>query len=450
MNFDLFDSETNYNTTIFAESGSGKSYLANEIIRSYLSTNDKIWAIDAGESYKKLSNSFKGNFIAFNENSEMSMNPFTMIDDQDPNAFSEAVTMLSGLIVAMAFSNDKVSDLQYKVIEEIIGKVWFEKGCSSKIDDVADLLKKDDDRRIRDVGRQLFSFTAKGQYGKYFDKPHNVTFSGDFNVLELDGLSENPDLQAVVLYILIVQIQQAMYHDFKIDRNIKRIVLIDEAWDLLGNSPAVTVFIERGFRRFRKYNGAGVVISQSPFDMQSTSAGRAIMENAANSLILKQKDSTITSAEKDNLLSVPDAGYRLLKKVKTVKGHYSEIFFNCQDSGMGIGRLIVDPNRMLMYSTSAKDNALLDKYANLGYGLNDSLIKACEERRLIRYPLERPNFLDQNVKKMIKQNNITAIFGCTKLDEKNLFKAIEEGNLLDDDGEILDKKNELDKADFVA
>ncbi|WP_028865103.1 type IV secretion system protein TraC [Psychromonas aquimarina] len=431
MNFDLFDSETNYNTLIYAESGSGKSFVANEITRSYLSTNDKVWTIDAGESYKKLSRAFNGNFIAFNENADISMNPFTMIDDTDPNAFNEAVTMLSGLIVAMAFSNDKVSDLQYKVIEEIIGRVWNEKGQKAKIDDVAKELKDDSDQRIRDVGRQLYSFTSQGQFGKYFDKPHNISFHGDFNVLELDGLSETLDLQAVVLYILIVQIQQAMYHEHKLDRTVKRIVIIDEAWDLLGNSPAVTEFMERGFRRFRKYNGCGIVITQSIMDLQRSAAGRAIAENAANSLILKQKDSTITAAEKDNLMSLPPAGYRLLKKVSTVKGHFSEIFFNCQDSGMGIGRFIVDPNRTLMYSTLAQDNALIDKYTNAGCSLPEALTKSCEEKRMIRYPLTRPAFLDYNLATLIKNNNVTGLFNSTQNDEKKLYEVIENDEILE-------------------
>ncbi|MEZ9922348.1 type IV secretion system protein TraC, partial [Vibrio breoganii] len=65
MNVDLFDSKTNYNLNIYAQSGSGKSFLSNEIIRAYLSTGNKAWAIDAGESYKKLSQSLGGTFTTF-------------------------------------------------------------------------------------------------------------------------------------------------------------------------------------------------------------------------------------------------------------------------------------------------------------------------------------------------------------------------------------------------
>lgn len=392
MNFSLFDSTTNYNTLIYAESGSGKSYLTNEIIRSYLSTGNKIWAIDAGESYKKISKSFKGSYTAFNESNDISLNPFTMIDDRDRKAFLDSLDMLAGVIMAMAFTSYAPSDLQHSEVERILMEVWREKGKKALIDDVAAKCLEQTDVRVRDIGVQLYAFTTKGQFGHFFDKPHNIEFKGNFNVLELDGLDKTPRLQAVVLFMLMVQISHSMYEEFKLDRNIKRLVIIDEAWDLLGNSPAVTAFMEKGFRRFRKYNGSGIVVTQSINDLQKSEAGKAIAENAANSLILKQKESTIASAENDNLMSLPPAAYRLLKKVTTESGHYSEIFFNT-NRGMGVGRLIVDPLRNLMYSTNPKDNAAIDEHIKRGCPLDEAMMNVIDERDMMRYDMKVPAFL---------------------------------------------------------
>lgn len=392
MNFDLFDSNTNYNTLIYAESGSGKSFLTNEIIRSYLSMGHKAWAIDAGESYKKLSSSFDGNFTAFNEEKGLSINPFTMIAENDTKAFNDSLEMLAGVIIAMAFTQSAPSDLQHAEVERILSIVWHEKGQSALIDDVAQKCLEQSDQRVRDIGTQLYAFTTKGQFGCYFDKPHNIEFTGNFNVLELDGLDKTPRLQAVVLFMLMVQISHSMYEEFKLDRKIKRLVIIDEAWDLLGNSPAVTAFMEKGFRRFRKYNGAGIVVTQSIMDLQKSEAGRAIAENAANSLILKQKDATIANAEKENLMSMPPAAYRLLKKVTTEAGHYSEIFFNT-NNGMGIGRLIVDPLRILMFSTKADDNYDIDHYTKRGHKLDAAMMQVVNDRKMLRYPIDKPSFL---------------------------------------------------------
>ena len=54
MAMDIFDSNTNYNTCIVAASGSGKSFLTNDIITSYISSGAKCWVIDIGRSYEKL------------------------------------------------------------------------------------------------------------------------------------------------------------------------------------------------------------------------------------------------------------------------------------------------------------------------------------------------------------------------------------------------------------
>lgn len=401
MNVDLFDSKTNYNTLIYAESGSGKSFLTNEIIRSYLSTNGKVWAIDAGESYKKLSKSFDGQFTAFNDDAQISCNPFTMIPENDPAAFDDSLEMLAGCILAMAFTKSSPSDLQVNEVERILSEVWHEKGRSALIDDVAAKCiaegEQREDPRISDIGYQLYAFTTQGQFGKYFDKPHNIEFNRDFNVLELDGLSKRPRLQAVVLFMLMVQISHSMYEEFKQDRSVKRCVIIDEAWDLLGNSKAVEQFMEKGFRRFRKYNGCGIIVTQSIKDLQKSEAGRAIAENAAFSLILKQKESTITDAEKQDLMSMPEVGYRLLKKITTEGGHYSEIFFNT-NRGMGIGRLIVDPLRIVMYSTKAEDNEKIDKHLNNDTPLEEAMMRVVSEQNMARYSMDRPSFLDERYK----------------------------------------------------
>lgn len=428
MSVDIFDSVTNYNTLIYAESGAGKSFLTNEIIRAYMSTGGNVWAIDAGESYKKTSKFFNGTFTAFNEDADLSLNPFTMIPEDDPRAFNDSVEMLAGCILAMAFKRDKPSDYQVSEVERVLGEVWAEKGRNALIDDVAKKLLNQtgpDAAAIRQVGTQLYAFTTEGRFGHYFDKPHNVEFNGSFNVLELDGLQNTPQLQAVVLFMLIVQISHAMYSEYKKDRSVKRLVIIDEAWDLLGNSLAVAEFMEKGFRRFRKYNGAGIIVTQSIKDLQTSEAGRAIAENAANSLILKQKEATITAAEKDDLMSLPKAGYRLLKKVKTETGHYSEIFFNT-NRGMGIGRLIVDPMRVLMYSTKAQDNQEIDDYVRSGLPLDESILRVAHDRRMMRYPMPRPEFLDYSKNQLRNEFLVDAYLGASEDEEAKIFKAMDD------------------------
>ncbi|MBL4955131.1 hypothetical protein JK635_23560, partial [Neobacillus sp. YIM B02564] len=49
--FDLFDSQTNFNAVVFAESGAGKSFFTQQLVTDYLAEGAKIWVIDTGRSY---------------------------------------------------------------------------------------------------------------------------------------------------------------------------------------------------------------------------------------------------------------------------------------------------------------------------------------------------------------------------------------------------------------
>ncbi|MDP1773973.1 MAG: type IV secretion system protein TraC [Methylobacter sp.] len=345
MNMDIFDSNTNYNTCIVAASGSGKSFLTNDIITSYISSGAKCWVIDIGRSYEKLTHAIGGDFVEFGEKSQICLNPFQIIKN-----YNEEADMLVGIIVSMAAMEDKLSDLQHARLRSILKELWDEYGVGMTVDRVAEKLLQDQDRRVIDMGHQLFAFTSTGEYGRFFNGENNVNFNNALTCLELEELKGRSHLQQVVLLILIYQIQQAMYLG---NRDQRKILIIDEAWDLLAKGN-IARFIETGYRRFRKYNGAAITITQSLNDLYSSPSGVAIAENSANLYLLYQKPETIESIKRQNRLMIGEGGFTFLKSVHTVTGQYSEIFF-VTSYGVGIGRLIVDKYTKLLYSTHPDD-----------------------------------------------------------------------------------------------
>ena len=345
MNMDIFDSNTNYNTCVVAASGSGKSFLTNDIITSYISSGAKCWVIDIGRSYEKLTNAIGGDFVEFGEKSQICLNPFQIIKN-----YNEEADILVGIIVSMAAMEDKLSDLQHARLRSILKELWDEYEGSMTVDLVANKLLEDEDRRVVDMGHQLFAFTTGGEYGRFFNGVNNVNFNNSLTCLELEELKGRSHLQQVVLLILIYQIQQAMYLG---NRDQRKILIIDEAWDLLAKGN-IARFIETGYRRFRKYNGAAITITQSLNDLYSSPSGVAIAENSANLYLLYQKPETIESIKRQNRLMIGDGGYTFLKSVHTVTGQYSEIFF-VTSYGVGIGRLMVDKYTKLLYSTHPDD-----------------------------------------------------------------------------------------------
>lgn len=370
MTVDLFDSGTNYNACIAAQSGAGKSFFTSYIITNYLSVGAKCWVIDVGRSYLNLCQTYGGDFIHFGPDSDICLNPFEIVKNYD-----EESDIIVGLVSAMAAPTNKLTDHQTANLKRVLSELWKEKGNAMIVDDIEQRLLASDDKRISDIGEQLFSFTTRGEYGKYFNGKNNVSFENRFSVLELDDLQGREHLQQVVLLQLIFQIQQDMYLG---NRDRRKIVIIDEAWSLLSKGD-VAEFIEHGYRRFRKYGGAAITVTQSIMDLYSNPTGRAIAENSANMYLLRQKGEAIDQLKELKRLPLSGGAYDLLKTVHTTAGAYSEIFF-ITEYGAGIGRLVVDPYQLLLYSTKAEDVQAIRDRTRAGMNIGEAITDILRER----------------------------------------------------------------------
>ena len=212
-----------------------------------------------------------------------------------------------------------------------------------------------------DVGHQLYPFTSGGEYGRFFTGANSIAFDANLVVLELEELKGRKHLQQVILLQLIYQIQQAMYLG---ERGQPKLVLIDEAWDLLTQGD-VAKFIETGYRRFRKYNGAAITVTQSLATSTPTPPGGPSPRTAPTPCCWPSPPTASTSSRREHRLPLTDAGAELLKTVHTVPGAYSEIMV-IGDQGAGIGRLVVDPFRRLLYSTKPADVAAIGQWRAQG------------------------------------------------------------------------------------
>lgn len=391
MNFSMHDTSSNKNMLICATSGGGKSFFTNDIILSYMSEGAQVWVIDVGRSYLKLAEAVGGDFIHFGSGSDISLNPFPMIVSMDGQKETrsrklspeeiEAIESgeeqddgeedaIVGLLVSMATINSPLDDVQLNALRTIISKKWMEKDREMLIDDVAEECAKSDDRRVSDLATRLHAFTSKGSYGRYFTRPNNVNFKNQLTVLELEELKSRAHLQKCVLLQLIYTIQQAVYLG---DRSQRKLVIIDEAWDLLANGgPEVQKFIEHAYRRFRKYGASVLLVTQSIQDMYKSPVGEAIVENSATKGLFSHKDEAVDKLKREAKLTLPDGGYQLLKTVHTNAPWYSEIFLETE-RGAGVGRLFVNDFQKLLYSTNPDEVAQIEKYTKQGMSTVDAI-----------------------------------------------------------------------------
>lgn len=376
---DLFDSDTNYNACIAAESGSGKSFLTNYIITAYRSLGAKVWCIDVGDSYKNICETYGGDYLDFHPDKKPCLNFFELIEDyfgEDPNNADGGgeEDLIIGLLTVMAAPQKGLDDFQIASLKKHVADLVRVHKKATTVDMVAESCLADTEQRVIDIGVQLYPFTSAGQYGRYFVGKNNIDFKNPFTVLELSRLESSEHLKQVVLLQLIYQIQQDMFLG---DRAQMKIVVIDEAWALLKGN--IGEFIEKGYRRFRKYKGAAITITQSINDIYKDGVGKAIADNSAFMLLLGQGESAINEAQASKRLALDDAGYRFLKTVRSSSGVYSEVFV-ISKAGQGISRLIVDPFSMLLYSTHPDDVSDIRRKKDAGMSTEQAINEIIRDR----------------------------------------------------------------------
>lgn len=371
MSMSLHDSSTNKNGVIAAESGSGKSFLLNEIILSYMSEGARVWVIDAGKSYKKLCESLEGDFVEFGEDSRICLNPFETITN-----WEEEEDGIVSLVGAMASVNANLSDLQIAELKRIMKVLWDERGQNMTVDDIREACISSEDPRVMDIGKQLYAFSSTGAYGRFFNGKNTADFRNDFTVLELDELQGRKHLRQVVLLQLIYQIQREMYLG---ERDRKKLVIIDEAWDLLKEGE-VSVFMEHAYRKFRKYGGSAIIATQAVTDLYDNKVGRAIADNSANMFLLGQKKESIEMVKEKKLLVLSPAGFNILRSVYTEAGVFSEIFL-ITERGQGVGRLVVSDFQGLLYSTAPEDVQAIKLYQDQGLSVSDAIKSVLRDRK---------------------------------------------------------------------
>lgn len=354
MLVDFYDSAGSFNFAIFATSGSGKSYLAEQLVSDHLSmsSTSKVWLVDTGYSYKKLNRLYNGEYIEFSHNSPISLNPFTNIID-----LKDEMDVLKNLLACMAAPNDGLNDYQMSELEAAIAAVWSAKGTEMNVTDVANYLIEQNEEEVHRIGKMLYPFTSTGQYGRWFDGPNNLNFNSRFVVLELEELKSRKHLSQVIMMLLISRLQ---YEMFLSGHSTRSMLLVDEGADILtqDSSNALGGFLDGAYRRIRKHGGCAGIITQRVADAAKTPAGQAILSNSPFKFILKQDAADLAEVERNQWLDLDPYGYSLLAGVHTVKNVYSE-FMLISPMGYGIGRLVVDPFTAVVYSTDGDDRQLI-------------------------------------------------------------------------------------------
>jgi conjugal transfer ATP-binding protein TraC len=428
MTYDLFANRSgNYNAAVVGTSGSGKSAFCNELVLRLLSEGDRGWIIDVGGSYKKLCDQLGGLYISFGKTAKINLNPFGMFQsviegycfdsapytDEQTRAEEEDLEMLVPVFEQMVSPNRVLTDFERRQLGMHIQSVMLDARMSpggpriATLDDLATSLINNCemggpnpsgndkewitkiramsyeerqsvcDPRIRELGQNLQSFGSAGLYGSWFTGASTVNLgSQQLVVLELEELNNRPDLRAVVLMLLMRMITNEMYLG---SRSQGKFVLIDEAWDLMseGNSGK---FIEKGYRRARKYGGSFITATQDIGDYDKSEISKAALVNSDWLFLLRQKKESIDALASSKKFSMDAYTESLLKSLKTESGKFSEIFVRCGDLPPAVGRLFFDPFTLLLASSKAEDVEAIEHYKQRGLSVAQAVQNVLNDR----------------------------------------------------------------------
>lgn len=382
---DPFATTGNYNFIIAGDSGSGKTFFANQLLLDHLESGGQAWVIEIGRGFEKLCSMIDGDHIRMNESSTFGLNPFTSVRDID-----EEIDELTAIFGAMI---DPSPDVTFRagltpedmsIVREAVRAVWGARSNDATPDDVANYLyRQDQNPRAQAMARMMGEFTINGAYGHWFNKPMDVDLRGRFVVLELGDLSSRKHLQIVVLLQFMFAIQREIQDKASVDSR-RRMLFVDEASELL-KIKAAAEFMEGAARRVRKSRGSIGIGIQRVDDLYLSEYTKIIASQAESYYLLKQRPETVSAIEREGRLSLDLWGYTMLRSVRRTT-EYSEVMIY-QGGGYVIGRLSVDPFRRVLFSSSGAERDGIFRLMEAGLSAGDAIKTYLENEFIMRSAL---------------------------------------------------------------
>jgi conjugal transfer ATP-binding protein TraC len=290
--FDRFSLE-NYNSVVFAKSGSGKSYATKlEILRSLMFGTDVI-VIDPEREYEQLAEATGGRTFHISLSAEHHINPFDLPivrDDEDPrDVLRSNIIALVGLfrimLSGLSPEEDAIVDRAISetyALKDITGDADFTGAEPPLLSDFEQVLSGMEGSES--IVERLSKYT-RGTWAGFLNQPTNIDIKQQFVVFSVRDMED--ELKPVAMYIITHYIWNAVRRELK-----KRLLVIDEAWWMMKSEDTAS-FLYSVAKRGRKYYLGVCTITQDVEDFLKSPYGRPILTNSSLQLLLKQSPTTI-------------------------------------------------------------------------------------------------------------------------------------------------------------
>lgn len=354
------------NFAIFAPTGEGKSFLANNILRQYYEQGVRLVIIDLGGSYSKFAKLYPNDHIIlrYEQGKNLGINPFYISNANDLTP--ERLEDLSVFILELLASGNETTKAEEVAIKKVL-RFYYQNNIGSNyslaklyqfVDDKKDTLLNE--LHIQEQHFNLYNFlhilseyVDGGLYSFLFNANEDQTYKIEDKrliVFELDEVKENKEILSVMLKLIKSAIQRTIWQN----RSERGIILFDEFAKQLkfGN---VLESVEFYYQAIRKQNGAIGIILQSINQLPSNSTSASILENTQVIYSLRNEKGY---AELKNRLNLSSHDLNQLKSIRNnLSGDrkYTEMFIKIGKES-NIFRLEVPPEVFAAYLTDGKES----------------------------------------------------------------------------------------------
>jgi conjugal transfer ATP-binding protein TraC len=382
--FSPFDSDVAPHMVVTGVSGAGKSFMMNYTLASAARRGAHIIIIDKGNSYKNLCEILGGQYVVFDPNRPLRINPIGRAEEMD----KERLIFVKAVLAEMCAQGEEPIRKEERTILEnsILRAVAQKKTGEVFLSDVYRALLEEARIGPRSLAQELDRlvlslkpFVGNGAYAGFFDGPSQIDFTRGLTVFELGEIAKRHEVAPSILMAIMHNVASFCGAPSNLER--KKYFVIDEAWSLL-KSPATARFLEDVLRTYRKLNAAAVMVTQQVSDFAGPT-GEAIRANAPNRIFLRQTAETVLAMEK--LFELSPEVKEAIASLVTAKGRFSEMFIETSQ-GRGVARLVPSPELYTAFSTDGDDRARLMRRVSEKekQGTPEPLLEAIQELALER------------------------------------------------------------------
>lgn len=339
---------------IIGKSGSGKSFLMNLILLSYLTKDPAMVVVEIGNSFGKMIQIMGGEYRAVTLNNPINL--FGFNNNGDDGTIILYKTMLEAMV---AESGQSLINDEKIIIEEAISKVIekkIETPCLSDfIEAVESLDKSKAPEEVQKIQQKIIRYLKRwesGIYSGFFKRENNFDAKARVIGFDLKDIEKHTELlELFMVYASSIVWYQVANYEYKA-------FIFDEAWRTLLSETGGEL-MEMLVRTGRKEGAATFLISQAIKDIAESKFATAIMENIHFSYLLGQAQGANLNALQ-TLLNLTDRDIDLITSLKTFKGLYSKTFVRTPLSKF-MAYLVPGPFEYWMATTDYDDRLAFQK-----------------------------------------------------------------------------------------